>query len=190
MPSGSVTSSCGRCLFPPRTSIIRTFRLLIAICAATLAASVDQVRSQSIFAKWTVSEFQPDIQRGGRANTFAVHPSNDDIVFVASETGGLFRSNDRGVRWRHVDNLPSFKTNSVAFVPSNPDTVIVTTSDDFKVNGGGGVWRSTDGGASWTQAAIAFPAGVAGRLSGSEVRRTINEIVDEVLVAGELEHRE
>src|SRR5690242_9112328 len=40
---------------------------------------------------WTVSEFQPDVPNGGRANTISVHPTDNKQMIVASETGGLFR---------------------------------------------------------------------------------------------------
>ncbi|MEQ1903591.1 MAG: hypothetical protein ABL888_05365 [Pirellulaceae bacterium] len=104
-----------------------------------------------------IDEFQPNVSEGGRANTIAVHPTNNDIIFVTSESGGLFRSIDRGKTWKHVDSIPCFATMSVAFVPSNPDILLVTTKDDYKTKSGGGIWRSTDGGFSWTQAALTPP---------------------------------
>ena len=58
------------------------------------------------FIGWSIREFQPDIANGGRANTIAVNPSNNDIIIVASESGGLFRSTNRGTTWHHVDSLP------------------------------------------------------------------------------------
>ncbi|MGE5772677.1 MAG: hypothetical protein ACM3Z4_11660, partial [Hyphomicrobiales bacterium] len=122
---------------------LRALLIFCILCGSINCVSLDQAHSQ-LRTRWTVSEFQPDIKPGGRADTFAVHPANDAIIFVTSETGGSFHSTDRGQRWRHVDNLPSISTRSVAFVPSNPDVVMVTTSDDFKSVGGGGIWRSTE----------------------------------------------
>ncbi len=124
---------------------------------------------QTINMNWSVSEFQPDIKQGGRANTIAVHPTNNDIIFVASESGGLFKSADRGITWRHVNSLPCFFTYSVVFAPSHPNILLVTTGDDFKTAGGGGVWRSTNGGQTWTQATVTLPASITGRLAGYEI---------------------
>ena len=91
--------------------------------------------------RFEVSEFQPNIPNGGRADTIAVHPTNDNTILVASESGGLFRSTDRGHTWLHVDSLPVIWTRAVAFLPANPDVIIVTAGEigggiglgDFKV---------------------------------------------------------
>jgi photosystem II stability/assembly factor-like uncharacterized protein len=98
---------------------------------------------------WLFEQFQPPIKPGGRANTIAVHP-NDSIILVASESGGLFRSDDGGKIWHHVDSLPVFYTNAVAFA-KDPNVVIVTASEDFSVANRGGIWRSENGGKSWAQ---------------------------------------
>jgi hypothetical protein len=105
--------------------------------------------------QWTyivgeVTELKPFIKPGGRANTIAVHPNNNTIL-VASESGGLFKSGDGGNTWQHVDGLPVFYTNAVAFVPSDapsdPKIVIVSANEDFSVSNRGGIWRSENGGA-------------------------------------------
>jgi photosystem II stability/assembly factor-like uncharacterized protein len=124
-------------------------------------------RAPGFFTTWTVSEFQPDIPNGGRANCIAVHPKNNSVLFVASESGGVFHSTDRGQNWKHVDGLPPFLTNGIAFLPGKPQVMLATAGDDFKTAGGGGVWRSTDGGTSWSQTKA--PAGITGRLSAYEI---------------------
>ncbi len=106
---------------------------------------------------WTIKEFQPDIPNGGRANTIAVKPvipatgglTRSGVVIVASESGGLFKSIDGGETWKHVDGLPPYFTNSVAFLPGNPKVVIATASEDFSKSNQGGIWRSGDEGATW-----------------------------------------
>jgi hypothetical protein len=37
---------------------------------------------------WSITEFQPDIPNGGRANSIAIDPTNDDNQWVATESGG------------------------------------------------------------------------------------------------------
>jgi photosystem II stability/assembly factor-like uncharacterized protein len=120
-------------------------------------------------ARWTLSEFQPEIKAGGRANGIAVHPTRDSEIFVASESGGLFHSRDRGLTWRHVDSLPCYTLSTVAFLPGDPSILLVATRDDldFKATGGGGVWRSTNGGRDWGQAPA--PNGVTGRITAYEI---------------------
>ena len=89
---------------------------------------------------WTMAEFQPNIPNGGRANTIAVKPKQNDIILVASESGGLFKTTDGGGSWKHVDRLAPYFTNAVAFVPGDPKVVIVTTSEDFSQPNQGGIW--------------------------------------------------
>jgi photosystem II stability/assembly factor-like uncharacterized protein len=132
---------------------------MIFVCAVTTLFFAP-LEARSIFSEWTVSEFQPDVPNGGRANTIAVNPRNADAIFVASETGGLFSSTDRGIRWRHVDSLPSFRVVSVAYIPTDPSILLVTTGDNFETSSAGGIWRSTDNGGTWNRVSVTFPPGV------------------------------
>lgn len=123
----------------------RTLAFLLAAAIAPFAAAQ--------FSAWTVSEMQPDIAQGGRANTIAVHPVNNDIILVASESGGLFRSINHGATWSHVEGLPEYGTSAVAYLAADPRVVIATVVRDYRAVNGGGIWRSADGGTTWTQAA-------------------------------------
>jgi photosystem II stability/assembly factor-like uncharacterized protein len=131
--------------------------ILIALLIPLHAFSLEKII-------WNVAEHQPDLAQGGRANAVAVHPANGDELFVASDGGGLFKSTDRGLHWTHVDTLPVFFTQAVAYVDSN--VVLVSAKADFKTDNGGGVWRSDDGGATWTQRPLPGPTG---RLSAYEI---------------------
>ena len=102
---------------------------------------------------WRLSENQLDIKQGGRVNTIAVSPFDPHVMFAATETGGLFKTTSTGSQWFHIDKLPVIFTQSVVFLPSDPfgRVILVSAKADFKTLNGGGVWRSTDGGATWTQ---------------------------------------
>jgi len=144
--------------------------LFIAVTVTLTAAAVPTASAQGIFFGWKLSEFQPDIANGGRASTISVNPKNNDVILVASESGGLFRSTNRGVTWKHVDGLPEFGTSAVAFVPADTTVVIATVGEDTRVSNGGGIWRSTDAGLTWTQMpGPPAPAGVTTRLSAFEI---------------------
>ena len=144
-------------------------------CVATVAVAASQpfaspASAQNVLGEWKVSEFQPNVPTGGRASTIAVNPRNYNEIIVASEGGGLFRSTDRGVNWKHIDGLPEFSTFAVAYVPADPNVVIATVGEDTRVANGGGIWRSTDGGLTWTQMpGPSAPAGVTDRLSAYEI---------------------
>jgi len=117
---------------------------------------------------WRLSENQAAIKQGGRANTIAINPTDVNQMFVASESGGLFRSIDRGAHWKHVDSLPVIFTQAVVFVPTNPNILLVSAQADFKANNGGGVWRSADGGVTWNQMQLTVP-NFPGRLNAHEI---------------------
>ena len=88
----------------------------------------------------------------GRANAIAVQPGNDRVLLVTTESGGLFRSEDRGAHWTHVDLLTDYEMFSVAFVPGSPDLVIATSSNGFDQTGASGIWVSDNAGRDWVHA--------------------------------------
>ena len=141
--------------------------LVLTILAAPPAWAV-------AFSPWVISEMQPDIAEGGRANTISVHPTNNDTMLVASDSGGLFRTTNRGVTWQHIDGLlPQYKMSAVAYHPADPNIVIATTLRDFRSINGGGIWRSTNGGTTWTQVpsppCVPVPCSAPEPLSGYEI---------------------
>jgi hypothetical protein len=143
----------------------RIIAMLCALLVAVLSPSPCLAR-----VIWSLEEHQPDIPQGGRANTIAVNPLNNSIMLVASESGGLFQTADRGVTWVHVESFKPYATGAVVYLPSRPDIVIATAGADFAVANGGGIWRSTDGGANWTQIPPpSAPAGASERFGAGEI---------------------
>jgi len=90
-----------------------------------------------------------------------VAPSNPDIIYVGTGdkvTGGynvgngVYKSTDAGATWRHLGLDESRAIPSLLVDPKNPDIVLVAAEGDVKVKGETrGVFRSTDGGRTWTR---------------------------------------
>ncbi len=103
-----------------------------------------------------------DISRGGRAVAVTINSGNSQLAIAAGESGGLFRTTDGGNTWTHIDTLAPFRLNDVAFAEpgaSNSQVVITTASKDAHIalaDNVGGIWQSTDAGATWSH--IALPA--------------------------------
>ena len=106
-----------------------------------------------------------------------VHPTNPDIVYVAStghawtdnEMRGVFKTTDGGRTWTKVF-FRSSRTGAADLVmdPADPNTLYAAMWQrvrrkwsDPRVEAGyseGGVWKTTDGGATWSEANDGLPA--------------------------------
>lgn len=121
--------------------------------AFTVSSAVTDVNPNSI--KSPCPGCSPDLF-GGRTAAFAVNPINTNIVFAATDLGGLWKSTDHGGTWAHVDQVPLTAMSDVQFASSDVNLIIATGAYDGSIdNRGGGIWRSTDGGATWSQPATA-----------------------------------
>ncbi|QDU70489.1 WD40/YVTN/BNR-like repeat-containing protein [Mucisphaera calidilacus] len=81
--------------------------------------------------------------------------------------GHVFISNDRGSTWRSssMDGLPEIteaghRAHTILALDDAPDTVFLTVTQSV-VEGGGGLYRSLDGGESWVWFGEGLPGGVA-----------------------------
>jgi len=106
---------------------------------------------------------------GGRNEALAVNPVNRQIVLAAVELGGLWRSNDAGAHWAHVDGLPLTSMDDVQFAASDPSLVIATGEYDGAANvTGAEIYRSTDGGFTWARATTS-PCGAGNPSSAHKI---------------------
>jgi len=89
----------------------------------------------------------------GRVIGFAVDPNNAARYFVASASGGVWRTINNGTTWTPVfDREGSYSIGAIALDPKNPLTVWVGTGENNSqrsVSYGNGLYRSDDGGKTW-----------------------------------------
>ena len=89
----------------------------------------------------------------GRVNCVTPHPTNTDIVYVGTPSGGIWKSVDGGLTYAPLsDDLPQIGVSSIAIDYNNPSTIYIATGDDdagdsYSV----GIWKSTNSGATWNQ---------------------------------------
>ena len=90
---------------------------------------------------------------GGRVHDIEALPHDPSTIFVASASGGLWKTTNRGVTWRNVFDTMAVSTfGDVAIAPSNPQIVYAGTGEQNNrqsTSWGNGVYRSDDGGESW-----------------------------------------
>jgi len=97
--------------------------------------------------------------RGGRVTAVAGHRARPGTFYLGATGGGVWRTDDYGHSWRNLSDA-SFATGSIGAIrvaESDPDVVWVGTgSDGLRSNViiGKGVYRSDDGGATWTHAGL------------------------------------
>jgi len=91
---------------------------------------------------------------GGRIRTILNDPDNSSIVWIGSVSGGIWKSTDNGAHWSHNnDFLPSLAISSMVFDSQNKNIMYAGTGESYAGNGlpGAGIFKSTDGGTTWTQ---------------------------------------
>lgn len=90
---------------------------------------------------------------GGRCNTLAVKPDNEDVVLAGFAAGGIFKSTDGATTWKPVfDNNLELAVGDITFDPNNPNVVYAGTGDPnipSIVFNGDGLYKSTDAGETW-----------------------------------------
>jgi photosystem II stability/assembly factor-like uncharacterized protein len=100
----------------------------------------------------------------GRISDYAYDPSTSSL-YAAASNGGIWKTTDMGKSWTSVgDGLPTQVVSAVAWSPAQGGTLLVLTGDDafgFDSLAGLGVYRSTDGGATWQHGA-GVPSGANG----------------------------
>jgi hypothetical protein len=95
-------------------------------------------------------------QMSGRIAAVAGRVEDDGKVtlFVGAASGGVWKSLDGGTTFKPVfDKQPVQSIGAIALDPSDPKVVWVGTGESWtrnSVSAGGGIWRSGDGGESWT----------------------------------------
>ena len=114
-------------------------------------------------------EFAGPVNIGGRVTSVAMHPTDTDVFYIGNASGGVFKTEDAGDSFIPVfDDQPSLSIGDVALAPSNPEIIYVGTGEANPGGGslsydGLGIFRSDDGGGSWTDLGL-HESGSVGRL--------------------------
>ena len=96
--------------------------------------------------------------RAGWATMVAGPPSEPDTLYFGGAGGGLWRTRNAGRTWAPLfDHGPASAIGALAIAPSDPNTLYIGTGQPtprYDVAAGLGVYRSSDGGATWTSAGL------------------------------------
>ena len=91
---------------------------------------------------------------GNRVASVAGVPGDRTTYYAGAASGGIWRTTDAGLNWEPVfDDQPVHSIGALAVTPTDPAIVWAGTGESSirsNVSIGNGVWKSTDGGDSWT----------------------------------------
>ena len=106
----------------------------------------------------------------GRTLCLAFHPDDPDVIYAGTASGGLWKTTTSGLgpdAWREVPTgFPILAVSSIAIHPENPDIMYIGTGEVYSTYDitepgqftritrgtyGLGLFKTTDGGESWTQ---------------------------------------
>jgi photosystem II stability/assembly factor-like uncharacterized protein len=87
-------------------------------------------------------------------------PTDTDVLYAGSASGGLWKSTDGGLAWLPLtDELPTLAVGGVAVILASPNVVLIGTGEaTLNVDrvGGVGILKSTDGGTTWATTSVSY----------------------------------
>lgn len=117
--------------------------------------------------KWTdvTGHWAPGI---GRFTDIYVKPSNPNLIFAGTPSGGLWKTTNGGQNWTcKTDNLASLGVAGIAVDPNNSNIVYLATGDNensrdtYSI----GVLKSTNGGDTWQATGLNWQVGDSKKIS-------------------------
>lgn len=121
------------------------------------------------------------LEDSGLIGAVEIHPSDPHTVLVAAigqpfqrnEERGVFKTTDGGESWKkvlyHSDSVGAV---DLEFAPGNPDVIYTALWRAERkpwtvisgADGVGGIYKSSDGGETWTKKSAGLPAGLIGKI--------------------------
>jgi photosystem II stability/assembly factor-like uncharacterized protein len=125
--------------------------LAVAAACATLGAQSAGISSDSVKGL-ALRSIGPDITTG-RISDIEIDPKNPNVWYVASASGGLFKTEDRGNHFTAIfDESGSYSLGAVKVDPKDSNIVWLGTGENNNqrsVAFGSGIYKSTDAGKTW-----------------------------------------
>ena len=125
------------------TMIVLLTALMPAASSAQEAKSFERLEWRSI----------GPCNMGGRVADVEGVPGNPNLVYVATGSGGIFKTTNGGMTWTPIfERQGTISVGDIALEPNNPDVIWVGTGEGNPRNSvsfGDGVYKSVDGGKTW-----------------------------------------
>jgi photosystem II stability/assembly factor-like uncharacterized protein len=129
--------------------ILWTSFLLICLLAFQGPSSAQEINAD-LFNKLRYRHIGPV---GNRVSAVTGIPGDPLIYFAGAASGGIWKTEDEGIRWRPVfDDQNVQSIGALAVAPSDHNVIWAGTGEAFirsNISIGNGIYKSTDGGKSW-----------------------------------------
>src|SRR3954469_23868840 len=129
----------------------RTPAVLVALLLVTPVPAAD------LLADFTARPLGP-ANMSGRVCDVAVVESKPAVMYVATATGGLWKTVNAGTTWTPLtDALDVWSIGAVAVSQSNPNVIYIGTGEANprnSVSWGNGLYRSADAGKTWSHVGL------------------------------------
>ncbi len=138
---------------------------ILAAPRVPTAQSLEPVRLDSAFlSNFSWRNIGPD--RGGRSIAVSGVRGRRNEAYFGATGGGLWKTQDGGESWFPVTDgqISSASVGAVAVAETNPDIVYIGTGETCirgNIMPGDGVYRSTDGGRTWTHVGFRESHGIS-----------------------------
>lgn len=94
--------------------------------------------------------------RGGRSTAVSGVLGNDQLYYMGTVGGGVWKTTDAGLNWSNISDgfFNTGTIGAIAVAPSDPNVIYVGTGESpirgVMTSSGDGVYKSTDAGKTWT----------------------------------------
>ncbi len=126
---------------------------IISLGVFTSYAQEITLKGKELFGDLEARQIGPALM-SGRVSDLAMHPKNNQIIFLGAAGGGIWKSSDGGASFVPVFDKHIQSIGTITFDPNNPDNVIWAGTGETwtrnSVSVGDGIYKSTDGGLNWT----------------------------------------
>jgi photosystem II stability/assembly factor-like uncharacterized protein len=126
--------------------------ILLIGFVSILTAQIKPLTGKQAFGALRARQLGPTVT-SGRMTDIAVHPENNNIIYVGAAGGGVWKSQNGGVNFKPVFDKYNSSIGCIAIDPKRPDEIIwVGTGETWTRNSvsiGDGLYKSTDGGNNW-----------------------------------------
>jgi photosystem II stability/assembly factor-like uncharacterized protein len=145
----------------PQTSPFDTVYKIL--CISLLAAARVGAQAQAPFDSLHFRSIGP-AAAGGRVHDIEVDPTDPSTIYVATATGGIWKTANKGTTWEPIfDGQPENTFGDLAIFAGDPKIIWAGSGEQNNRQSsswGSGVYRSTDAGRTWTHLGLTNTASI------------------------------